>query len=102
MLTIEQQSALTAFLNKKWPNSACPMCHVNSWAVNGWITMLVSDKLGIVLGSPVVPIIALSCNNCGNTLMVNAIVAGVMPTEGPPPPPPGYPAALGEKGGANG
>jgi hypothetical protein len=76
------------------------MCHVNNWAVNGWFTMLISDRLGIVLGSPVVPVIALSCNNCGNTVMINAIIAGVMPEQTNVPT--GATVPFGGTGGTNG
>jgi hypothetical protein len=81
MIPPDQQAALTKFLNEKWKNSACPQCTVNNWQVNGWLTMIVSDRIGIVLGGPVIPIIALSCGNCGNTIMVNALTAGVMPPD---------------------
>jgi len=34
----------------------------------------------LILGGPVIPVIPVVCNNCGNTILVNAITAGLLST----------------------
>ena len=33
----------------------------------------------LVLGGQLVPVVPVVCNNCGNTVLVNAILAGLIP-----------------------
>jgi hypothetical protein len=33
---------------------------------------------GIVIGGPLVPIVPVTCSNCGNTILVNAILSGAL------------------------
>ena len=35
----------------------------------------------IIGGTPIVPVLPVTCGNCGNTVLVNAIVAGVTKRE---------------------
>jgi hypothetical protein len=37
-------------------------------------------QAGLVLGGPVVPLAPVTCNNCGNTVLLNALMAGVVTT----------------------
>lgn len=36
------------------------------------------NKGGLVIGGQVIPIIPITCDNCANTLFVNAILSGVL------------------------
>ena len=71
---------LIAHLKDKWLGRPCPMCQVGNWNV--------SDKVfelrefyggGLRLGGvPIYPVIPVTCNNCGNTVFINPITAGVL------------------------
>ncbi|MBL87730.1 MAG: hypothetical protein CMO82_13885 [Winogradskyella sp.] len=67
-------------LNEKWGNRPCPMCQTNSWTVSDTVYELREFHGGnVVLGSgPIYPIVPVSCNNCGNSVLVNALQAGAI------------------------
>ena len=69
-------------LNAKWENKNCPMCNHNNWNVDGNMVahMRLSDQGGIELGGQVMPLVALTCMNCGNVLFVNPLVLGALDT----------------------
>lgn len=72
------------FLRQKWGVSpACPMCRISNWSVNESVFVMPEFKSGgTVLGGVVFPVVPVTCNNCGNSVFVNAIKAGVMPPSG--------------------
>ena len=63
-------------INKRWTNKNCPMCSHNNWNVDvNLVTPLkIADKGGVELGGRVMPLIAVTCTNCGNVLFVNPLV----------------------------
>ncbi|PHQ86182.1 MAG: hypothetical protein COB65_01495 [Thalassobium sp.] len=67
-------------LNTKWGNRPCPMCGEKSWTVSDTVYELREFHGGnVVLGSgPIFPVIPVSCNNCGNSIMVNALQSGAI------------------------
>ena len=67
-------------LNDKWGNTPCPMCKANSWTINDTIYELREFHGGnVVLGSgPIYPVIPINCNNCGNSIFINALVSGAI------------------------
>jgi hypothetical protein len=70
-------------LQKKWGNRACPMCQVAQWNVEPQPYQLMQFHAGsLVVGGPIVPVFPVTCTNCGNTLLVNAIVSGAIAAEG--------------------
>jgi hypothetical protein len=67
-----------AHLREKWAGSPCPMCRVTNWNVQDSIYQLPQfNPIGMVVGGSLIPVIPVSCGNCGNTILVNAIKAGV-------------------------
>lgn len=62
------------------------MCHVVNWSVQDSIYQLAQFNQGaLVIGGSVVPVITVVCGNCGNTILVNAITAGVLTVPGGKP-----------------
>ena len=63
-------------LNSKWSNKNCPMCSHNNWQVEKSMvtTLRVSDNGGVALGGNIMPLIAVTCVNCGNVIFVNPLV----------------------------
>lgn len=78
MSDIESEK-LIQHLKTKWAGRRCPLCNTGNWNV--------SDKVyelrefhggGLVIGNiPIVPVVPITCDNCGNTVLVNSIVAGL-------------------------
>jgi len=52
----------------------CKFCGANDWAVIDKVFEL-REFQGKPIGSPVIPVIPVTCNQCGNILLFNAIVA---------------------------
>lgn len=64
--------------------SECRVCHSkNSIGVENTIMYLQEYKGGIPGGQDmsVIPFIALTCNRCGNIILLNALTLGLMPPE---------------------
>lgn len=61
------------------------MCGVGDWNVQDSTYQLLEYNQGaMVIGGPVIPVIPVVCTNCGNTILINAIIAGVLKPEAPP------------------
>ncbi len=76
--------AVIAFLNSKWGDRSCPMCNSGPWNVQDRIFQLNEFHQGnLVVGGPLIPVIPVSCGNCGHTVLVNAIISGALPAEPP-------------------
>lgn len=73
-------------LQNKWGGSRpCPMCGKGPWKVHDSTFQLTEYNEGsMVIGGPVMPFVAVICANCGNTVLVNAIIAEVVKPETPP------------------
>lgn len=87
---IEVPDGLLEFLNSKWRGGkTCSICGTNTWSVSPQLAELRPLSLaGFLLGGvTVTPLIVLTCNNCGNTVLINALKAGWQPpTQGQPVP----------------
>lgn len=58
---------------------ACPLCGKEEWTVSPHIYQVPEfDYNGILVSGAMYPVIAISCDNCGNTYFVNAIQAGIL------------------------
>jgi hypothetical protein len=67
---------LLTHLRVKWANRPCPMCGQGPWQVQDSIFQLLEfSEGGLTIGGPVIPVIPVACTNCGNTVLVNAIVS---------------------------
>ncbi len=91
-----KQEKLIVFLSEKWGTRPCPLCGVARWNVLGKIFELREYHGGslVVGSSSVMPVIPVTCSNCGNTVFVSAVLSGVIapdsekpqgePTDKPP------------------
>lgn len=67
------------FLSDKWKGRGCPMCGQGPWSVQDKVFQLTEFHQGnMVIGGPVVPVIPVSCGNCGHTILVNALISGAI------------------------
>lgn len=76
-------SKVIGYLKERWAGRPCPMCGHAGWSVQDSVFELREFHGGsMVIGSgPLIPVVPVTCNNCGNTVLVNAIVAGVVARE---------------------
>lgn len=76
---------LIKFINNKWRNQLCPMCGQRVWNVSDKIFEIREFNDGnMVIGGPdssIMPVIPITCNNCGNTILINALVAELVEKE---------------------
>lgn len=79
-LTEAEQARLFQHINQKWRNKFCFQCSANTWSVDATVKLILGDSkpTGIVLGGSFQPYATMTCTNCGNTLLINLIVAGVV------------------------
>ncbi|MBI2175021.1 MAG: hypothetical protein HYU33_07475 [Candidatus Omnitrophica bacterium] len=72
--------ALIKYLNEKWAGRKCAQCGVGNWQIQDSLFELRQfSGGGLVVGGPLIPVVPVTCANCGNTVLVNAILAGVLP-----------------------
>ena len=77
---------LIAYLEAKWTkHRKCPMCLVTQWNVHDHAYQLDEWNQGMLVpgmggGGRTMPVVPVICGNCGYTVLVNAIQAGVMKT----------------------
>ena len=70
---------LIAYLDHKWGHDrACPMCGTTQWNIADRLFELMDFVPNtLAVGGPVLPVAAVTCMNCANTVFVNAIRAGL-------------------------
>ncbi len=75
-------SDIISYLNEKWQGTSCPYCRESEWNIQDRIFELREFNKGdMFLGGPnasIIPVIPVMCSNCGHTVLVNAMVAGVL------------------------
>jgi hypothetical protein len=79
--TPEQIQKISKWLTEKWgPTRPCSQCATNSWTVADTpVNLIVGAPDGTTMIGSNYPSIAVFCNNCGNTVLVNVEVAGITP-----------------------
>ena len=73
------QGKVNKYIAKLKPYS-CPLCHKGEWIVGDMIfhlTEYFEDELRIG-GTPSFPVLPLVCSECGNTIFINALAAGLL------------------------
>jgi len=70
---------LLQHLKEKWRGRTCPMCNTANWNVSDRVFELREFQGGnLVIGGSLVPVVPVTCANCGNTILVNAFVSGAI------------------------
>ena len=78
-LTESDTQGIIKYLNDKWHGRPCPLCQSAKWIVQDGFFQLTAYHPGkMVLGGAVIPLIPVTCSNCSNTILVNAILSGVL------------------------
>ena len=71
---------LLKHLNEKWHNKKCPLCQSDDWnATENVFELRQFNKGDLTLGNaPIIPVVPVTCRNCGNTVLLNAMIAKVI------------------------
>jgi hypothetical protein len=79
-LTPAQKQSLGTYINQKW-KSGCACCGAKNFISpdQAYQLMGFDPSVGLNIGGPIVPVLPITCANCGNTILLNAIIAGVLP-----------------------
>jgi hypothetical protein len=72
----EERVRLEAWVAEKWQHGPCPVCNTNDWNINPKIGQIINAAT--MAGGTSYPVLLISCTNCGNTLSINAVIAGVL------------------------
>lgn len=85
-LTAEQANDVIRRLNELSSTrvNTCPICGGQHWTLNNKVWELREFNNGnFVLGgnTSIMPLLSLSCNGCGNTVLLNAIQLGAVPPQ---------------------
>lgn len=67
-------------LNESWGNKTCPMCHSNQWSYDDTIftPVIVDSNKSMAVGGKFMPLVAVTCLHCGNTVFINGMVANAI------------------------
>lgn len=93
----EEERKLLEHVNAKWKDKGCAACGLNSWSIHGFVNLTIDPRprptvdiyggLGLMMGGAAcLPSAVMICTSCGATLLVNLVVAGVVPRPVPPTP----------------
>lgn len=79
-LTDEQHKKATDFVTSNWkPPAHCPVCRNNKWTISREIYELRQFHGGsLVVGGGIAPLLPVTCEVCGHTVLFNALVAGII------------------------
>lgn len=67
-------------IKEKWSNKRCSMCGKNEWVIEESIVtpLFVGEDGGIQLGGKYIPLVPVTCVNCGNTMLINPKVTNTL------------------------
>ena len=78
-MTIKKEKLIQT-LNQKWLNDKCIMCGFNDWKISGEDVFMIFNyhKDGVLPlhSNKFLPLVSLTCGNCGNTILINPLVLG--------------------------
>jgi hypothetical protein len=69
---------LNTWFREKWDHGPCPVCGTNLWTPLPRLGMVPNLNPTGPLSANVVPVLLIGCTNCGYTLQINALVAGIL------------------------
>jgi hypothetical protein len=76
-LSPDDRAKLEKFV-KNCKLSKCPICDTDSWSLSEQVYQLTEyPEAGRFIGKTIAPLVPLTCTKCGNTILFNALIAGV-------------------------
>src|SRR5688572_23095801 len=76
------QEKVLSHLKEKWAGRTCPMCLTGNFNLQDTLFEIREfGQGGFTIGGPVLPVVPVVCTNCGNTILVNAMISGAATPE---------------------
>ncbi len=76
-ITDEQKNHVLLKLNELWKGAkACPLCNTEKWNVSDKLFEIRELSVSKEENADVCPIIPITCDTCGNMILLNAIYLG--------------------------
>lgn len=74
----EELALIGTKLNEKIKNFNCVMCGEKNWTLEPFIAPItLSNDFSIKLGGQMLPLVSITCTNCGNTHFFNLVTLGI-------------------------
>lgn len=86
-LDAAEKEKVIQFLRSKWGDLAkCQGCGQSHWGVGDIAVAAVpmGSGSGFAFGGPTYPFVAIFCSNCGQAVLMNAIVCGIVAGDAAP------------------
>ena len=83
-LSEEQTTSTLEFLESVWPDpKICPVCKNTTWNLLDMVFEIRETRTpgGDPEETTAIPLVAIMCKTCGNTVFFNALAAGIVPEE---------------------
>lgn len=82
-LNAEQREITLKLLQEKWPkNPVCPSCTDQKWTISDTLCEIREfHGGGFKVAGQIVPVIVVTCSNCGYTMLFNALALGLLKPE---------------------
>lgn len=75
----EEHQLIAKKLEEKIKNYFCTICTEKNWNLEPFIVPLsLSNDISVRLGGQVLPLVAITCANCGNTHFFNLVTLGLL------------------------
>jgi hypothetical protein len=69
---------LNQWFADKWKHGPCPVCETDLWTPLPRLGMVPNLNPTGPISTNVVPVLLVGCTNCGYTLQINALAAGLL------------------------
>jgi hypothetical protein len=66
-------------LKRTWRSPICHLCGCDVWELHGYVTLVLTDSPATATGADGLPTVAVVCQRCGNTILINLVVARALP-----------------------
>lgn len=66
------------WMSRHWRNPHCPICGKQSFGVGPIIAPPLIEDGGVSLGGATVPLVLITCGDCGYSFTINGTKAGVL------------------------
>jgi hypothetical protein len=77
MLPDHKFQQLSEHIQRTWRTNACALCGQSTWMIHGYVTVPLASEPAAQTRDAVLPTAAAVCRHCGNTVLINLVIAGV-------------------------